>query len=86
MPRDLFLDYSEGPVLIDGAGSWDGAAVAVGRVHGRVAVSVCWGGGGVLGRVEPCCFVVVGGDDGDFVGIVAGEVSVDEDEDVGDCL
>lgn len=30
--------------------------------------------------------MVVGGDDGDFVGIVAGQVGVDEDKDIGDCL
>jgi hypothetical protein len=27
----------------------------------------------------------VRGDDGDFVGVVTGEVGVEEDEDVGDC-
>lgn len=36
------------------------------------------------GWVEPLGFVAVGGDDGDFVGVVGGEVGVDEDEKVGD--
>lgn len=30
--------------------------------------------------------MVVRSDDGDFIGIVAGQMGVDEDEDVGDCL
>ncbi len=36
------------------------------------------------GRIEPLGFVTVGGNDGDFVGVVGGEVGVDEDEKVGD--
>jgi len=34
--------------------------------------------------VKPLGLVAVGGDDGDFVGVISGEVGVDKYEEVGD--
>ena len=36
-----------------------------------------------LGWIEPGSSLAVGGDDGHFVGVVAGQVGVYEDEDIG---
>ena len=53
--------------------------------HGDIAVGVSGSGrGAAFDGIEPCRFVGVGGYYGDFVGVVAGEVGVEEDEDVGD--
>jgi len=39
-----------------------------------------------MGRVEPRRLLAVGGDDRDLVGVVASEMRIDEDENVGDGL
>lgn len=82
MLRHLLLHDPERPVLVHLAGRRA-------AVHGDVAVAVCARSDSSimagLARVQPGGGLAVRGDDGDFVGVVTGEVGVEEDEDVGDC-
>lgn len=65
-----------GFVVVAGGGIVDGGGSGGAIVGG--------GGGFGTGRIEEFGAAGVGGDHADFVGVVEGEVRVDEDEEVGD--
>lgn len=86
---DLFLDDPEGAVLVHLGRSKSCSCSGAGPVHGNIAVFIppCLAGALSivlfgLARVQPCRLLAVRCDDRDFVGVVAGQMGVDEDKDV----
>jgi hypothetical protein len=86
----LLLDDPEGAVLVHLGRSRSCSCSRAGPVHGNIAVFIppCLAVALSivlfdLARVQPCRLLAVRCDDGDFVGVVAGQMGVDKDEDVG---